>query len=142
MIAVSPAANGYVHGQAFRALYATILGPFFLTILLMFVSGLTLQERPGAKKRYEKGDHWEEYARYLNRTIILIPFPPQLYEKVPAILKRTVFLEFPIYVFDPAKHSDVSKGQQGAESGDGESNGPKAPHNNRQSGEQLVQGQN
>jgi hypothetical protein len=141
MIAVSPAANGYVHGQAFKALYATILGPFFLTILLMFVSGLTLQERPGAKKRYEKGDHWEEYARYLNRTSILIPFPPQLYEKVPTILKRTVFLEFPIYVFDPAKHSDVSKGQQGAESGDGESNGPKAPHDNRQSGEQLVQGQ-
>jgi hypothetical protein len=45
MIAVSPAANGYVHGQAYKALYATILGPFFLTILLLFVSGLTLQER-------------------------------------------------------------------------------------------------
>lgn len=51
MIAVSPAADGYVHGGAYKALYASILGPFFLTILLMFVSGLTLQERPGAKKR-------------------------------------------------------------------------------------------
>ncbi|RDW73254.1 oxidoreductase-like protein [Coleophoma cylindrospora] len=122
------AANGYVRGQAYKALYATILGPFFLTILLMFVSGLNLQERPGAKKRYEKGNHWGQYARYLNRTSILIPFPPQIYEKLPTIIKRTVFVEFPIYVFDPAKHSDASKpgaaeegnarGGQGRASGD------------------------
>jgi steroid 5-alpha reductase family enzyme len=107
MIAVSPAAYGYTHGQAYKALYATILGPFFLTILLLFVSGLTLQERPGAKKRYEKGVNWPAYQRYLTRTSILIPFPPQLYEKMPVVLKRTVFLEFPIYVYDPEKHADV-----------------------------------
>ena len=110
-IAVSPAAYGYLQGGAYSALYASILGPFFLTLLLMFVSGLTLQERPGAKKRYENGKNWPAYARWLSRTSILIPFPPQLYEKVPAILKRTVFLEFPIYVFDPAKHADHSKMQ-------------------------------
>ena len=139
MIAVSPAANGYVKGQAHKALYATILGPFFLTLLLMFVSGLTLQERPGAKKRYEKGNHWEEYARYLNRTSILIPFPPQLYEKMPTVLKRTIFLEFPIYVFDPAKHSDRAMGQRGDEEVEG--GGPKPSQDNRQSGDQLVHGQ-
>jgi len=55
IIAVSPAAYGYVDCGAYAAIYASILGPFFLTILLTFVSGLTLQERPGAKKRYEKG---------------------------------------------------------------------------------------
>ena len=109
MIAVSPSAYGYVTGQAFKAQYAAILGPFFLTLLLMFVSGLTLQERPGAKKRYESGNHWESFSRYTKRTSILIPFPPQLYEPMPTILKRTVFLEFPIYVFDPAKHADQSK---------------------------------
>ena len=108
MIAVSPAADGYVGGQARRALYATILGPIFLMVLLLFVSGLTLQERPGAKKRYEKSDNWEAYARYLRRTSILIPFPPQVYERLPVILKRTLFLEFPIYVFDPAKHTDAA----------------------------------
>jgi hypothetical protein len=139
MIAVSPAANGYVHGQAFKALYATILGPFFLTILLMFVSGLTLQERPGAKKRYEKDNRWEEYSQYLNRTSILIPFPPQLYVHAPTILKRTLFLEFPIYVFDPAKHSDVGQGQQRAE--DGEASNAKLSTDNRKSGDQLVHGQ-
>ncbi|PVH75320.1 oxidoreductase-like protein [Cadophora sp. DSE1049] len=133
MIAVSPAANGYVRGQAYKALYATILGPFFLTILLMFVSGLTLQERPGAKKRYEKNNHWEEYSGYLNRTSILIPFPPQIYSKLPTIVKRTIFLEFPIYVFDPAKHSDVGKGQSGAEEGSANKN-----TDSRQSGDQLV----
>ncbi|KAL9008318.1 MAG: hypothetical protein Q9173_006545 [Seirophora scorigena] len=109
MIAVSPSAYGYVTGQAFNAQYASILGAFFLTLLLMFVSGLTLQERPGAKKRYESGNHWESFSRYTKRTSILIPFPPQLYEPMPTFLKRTVFLEFPIYVFDPAKHADQSK---------------------------------
>ncbi|KAJ4287368.1 hypothetical protein N0V90_012767 [Kalmusia sp. IMI 367209] len=110
-IAVSPAAYGYVHGGPYSAQYASILGPFFLTLLLMFVSGLPLQERPGAKKRYEKGIKWPEYERYLRRTSILIPCPPQIYEKMPTILKRTIFLEFPMYVFDPAKHADQSKVQ-------------------------------
>lgn len=112
MIAVSSAADGYVQGAAYSALYATIVGPFFLTILLMFVSGLTLSERPGAKKRYEKGQNWEAYQRYLNRTSILIPFPPQIYQYLPTIVKRTIFLEFPIYVFDPAKHSDQARQAQ------------------------------
>ncbi|KAL8393602.1 hypothetical protein RB595_003372 [Gaeumannomyces hyphopodioides] len=109
-IAVSPAADGPVSGPAFSALYATILGPIFLTVLLLFVSGLTLQERPGAKKRYEKGGEvWKNYSRYLERTSILIPLPPQLYERVPTVLKRTVLLEWPMYVFDPAKHSDEAR---------------------------------
>lgn len=78
----------------------------FLTVLLMFVSGLPLSERPKAKSRYENGDNWEAYKAWLDRTSILIPFPPQLYRKMPTALKRTVFLEFPMYVFDPTKHSD------------------------------------
>lgn len=115
MIAVSAAADGYVGGQAYKALYATILGPVFLTVLLMFVSGLPLSERPKAKSRYEKGNNWEGYSRWLRRTSILVPFPPRLYEKVPVFLKRTLFLEFPMYVFDPAKHSDVEHPGSGAE---------------------------
>lgn len=120
MIAVSSAADGYVKGQAYNALYATIVGPFFLTLLLMFLSGLPLSERPGAKKRYENGQNWEGYKRYLDRTSILIPFPPQLYERMPVFLKRTLFLEFPMYVFDPAKHADgAGPGQRRAEEGGG-----------------------
>ncbi|CAD0012235.1 unnamed protein product [Aureobasidium pullulans] len=104
-------------GGAKAALFASIVGPIFLTTLLMFVSGLTLQERPGAKKRYEKGEGWNEYAAYLHQTSILIPFPPALYKKMPVILKRTLFLEFPIYVFDPAKHADQGPAQRQAEEG-------------------------
>lgn len=133
MIAVSPAAYGYVHGRAHAALYATILGPVLLTLLLLFVSGLTLQERPGAKKRYEKGINWDAYARYLRRTSILIPFPPQVYEKMPVFLKRTLFLEFPIYVFDPAKHADGAKGPVSAEEGRADGDG-------RRSAEQGLSG--
>ncbi|KAF2459778.1 oxidoreductase-like protein [Lineolata rhizophorae] len=114
MIAVSPAAYGYVRGGAHDALYASILGPFFLTALLMFVSGLSLQERPAAKKRYEDGTNYEAYANYLQRTSILIPFPPQLYSRMPVFLKRTLFLEFPMFVFDPRKHSDSWKSHQAA----------------------------
>ena len=112
MIAVAPAAAGYVTGGAYQALYASIVGAFFLTILLMFVSGLPLQERPGAKKRYESGNHFESYKIYTERTSILTPFPPQLYVRMPTVLKRTIFLEFPIYVFDPAKHADQGKVQE------------------------------
>ena len=116
-MAVTPASYGAVHGGAAAALYASVVGPIFLTTLLMFVSGLTLQERPGAKKRYEKGEGWPEYAAYLHDTSILIPFPPQLYKRMPVILKRTLFLEFPIYVFDPAKHADEGSAQRQAEEG-------------------------
>ncbi|KAI4739116.1 oxidoreductase-like protein, partial [Aureobasidium sp. EXF-8845] len=44
MIAVTPASYDYVRGGAKSALFASIVGPIFLTTLLMFVSGLTLQE--------------------------------------------------------------------------------------------------
>lgn len=115
MIAVSSAADGHVQGQAYKALYATVIGPLLLTLLLMFVSGLTLSERPGAKKRYENGANWEGYKRYLERTSILIPFPPSVYEKLPVVLKRTVFLDFPMYVFDPAKHTEGPPGSAGQE---------------------------
>ena len=117
MIAVSSAADGGVGGQAFKALYATILGPFFLTILLMFVSGLPLSERPKAKQRWEKGSNYEGYKRGIDRTSILFPFPPQIYERMPTFLKRTLFLEFPMYVFDPKKHSDVKAGGTAEEEG-------------------------
>ena len=124
--AIAPSAYGYIPSGsgAYAAQYGSIVGPFFLTILLMFVSGLTLQERPGAKKRYESGQGWPEYKQWLYQTSILIPFPPQLYSKLPTIVKKTLFLEFPIYVFDPAKHADQQKVQdREAEEGDANRNG-------------------
>lgn len=134
MIAVSAAPDGHGQGQAYKALYASILAPFFITFLLMFVSGMPLSERPKAKERYEKDNNWEGYKRWLDRTSPLIPFPPQLFEKMPVFLKRTVFLELPLYVFDPAKHSNVKTpgGGRDAEEHAGEA------QDNRESAEQRL----
>jgi Protein of unknown function (DUF1295) len=117
ILALSPSAYRYIPpgAGAYRAQYASILGPVFLTVLLLFVSGLPLQERPAAKRRYDaaaaagfegsEGEAWDRYQGYLKRTSILLPLPPALYEKIPVWVKRTVLLELPIYVFDPAKHA-------------------------------------
>src|SRR6201996_5546669 len=116
MIAITPASYHTIPSAsgAYAALYSSALGWIFLTTLLMFVSGLPLQERPGAKKRYEKGVTWPEYSRYLQETSILIPMPRRVWRNLPVIVKRTVGLEFPLYVFDPAKHADQGKVQQQA----------------------------
>lgn len=126
MIAVTPASYGTVPkgSGAYAALYASAVGFIFLTTLLMFVSGLTLQERPGAKKRYEKGVGWPAYEKYLHDTSIMFPMPPGIWSRLPVIVKRTVGLEFPIYVFDPAKHADQDKVRENqAEEGRSQSNG-------------------
>jgi steroid 5-alpha reductase family enzyme len=112
---LSPVSYGDVPSGsgAYAALYASIVGPLFLTILLLFVSGLTLQERPGAKKKYEKsgpnGQEWLDYKRYTERTSILIPIPSFIYAPLPLFIKRTLLLEWPMYRFDPEKHADQSK---------------------------------
>lgn len=126
MIAVNPAAYHNVPpgSGGYAALYASCVGWILLTVLLMFVSGLTLQERPGAKKRYEKGTGWPAYEKYLHDTSILIPMPPVIWRNLPVFVKRTIGLEFPIYVFDPAKHADQDKVQQReAEEGQSQSDG-------------------
>lgn len=126
LIAITPASYGFLPkgSGAYAALYASMLGWIFLTALLMFLSGLPLQERPGAKKRYERGEGWPEYEKYLHDTSILIPMPQAIWKNLPVIVKRTVGLEFPIYVFDPAKHADQGKTQERqAEEGRNDSNG-------------------
>lgn len=142
-IAVSPAAYHNVPPGtgAYAALYASIVGPFFLTTLLLFVSGLTLQERPGAKKKYEadgpNGEKWLEYKRYTERTSILFPMPPAIWERLPTILKRTIFLELPIYVFDPEKHADQNK-VQGRQAEEGRQSESTAVENRSQSEDALA----
>ncbi|KAI7532432.1 oxidoreductase-like protein, partial [Hortaea werneckii] len=85
MIAVTPASYHTVPSSsgAYAALYASMVGWIFLTALLMFVSGLPLQERPGAKKRFEKGTGWPEYEKWLHDTSILFPMPPAIWRNLP-----------------------------------------------------------
>ncbi|CAG8459811.1 12364_t:CDS:10 [Gigaspora rosea] len=75
-------------------------------MVLLFISGLPLSERPTHIKQFKAGN-WSEYSKYLSRTSCLIPFPPALYEPLPQIIKSTLFLEFPIYRFDPESEGDL-----------------------------------
>ena len=119
LISISPAVQGVVHGSAAAALYASVVGPLFLIctsplnftyeVLLMFVSGLPLQEVPNAKKRYQKARNWEGYQEYLRKTSILFPIPPKIYAPMPKFLKRTLFLEFPMYVFTPSEEDEQER---------------------------------
>ncbi len=52
-------------------LYLSVLGPVFLTILLLFVSGIPLLEK-GADKKYGGNP---EYISYRDNTSLLIPMP-------------------------------------------------------------------
>jgi steroid 5-alpha reductase family enzyme len=136
IIAITPATSldGTIPSDSgdYAALYSSMLGWIFLTVLLMFVSGLPLQERPGAKKRYEKGTGWPEYEKYLHETSIMFPMPAATWRNLPVFVKRTVGLEFPMYVFDPAKHADqvkvqerqVEEGRQQSEGGNRQSSEP------------------
>jgi hypothetical protein len=73
---------------------------------LFFLSGLPLQEVPNAKKRYQKSQNWEGYSEYLRRTSIFFLIPPVIYAPLPTFIKRTILLEFPIYVFLPSKEDE------------------------------------
>lgn len=73
--------------------HAAVLGPIFITLLLLFVSGIPILEK-SADMRH---GHKEGYAEYKNRTSCLILFPPRLYERLPKLLKKTILLDFPLY---------------------------------------------
>ncbi|KAK4702709.1 hypothetical protein P7C70_g3520, partial [Phenoliferia sp. Uapishka_3] len=112
ILCLEPAVAHAIGSGARKAQYASIVGPIFITLLLFFVSGLPLAEKPTAKKYYLMshgqnplpGDKWADYKAYLSRTSILFPIPPPLYRHLPGIMKRTVLLDFPMFKFD--EHAD------------------------------------
>ena len=59
----------YLHGAAF----AVVAGPVFITLLLLFVSGVPLLER-SADEKYGCDPAYRDYKR---RTSILVPLPPR-----------------------------------------------------------------
>ncbi|KAK4051478.1 hypothetical protein OIO90_004692 [Microbotryomycetes sp. JL221] len=110
-LCVSPATHDVVSGGGKRALEASVIGPIFITLLLMFASGVPTAEKPTAKKYYlmshgadrEAGDKWAEYKAYLNRTSILFPIPNSLYRPLPKAVKQYLLLDLPMYKFDEHK---------------------------------------
>ncbi|XVE63981.1 hypothetical protein DITRI_Ditri07aG0064200 [Diplodiscus trichospermus] len=73
--------------------WLVILGPIFLTLLLLLVSGLPLLEESADKKF----GNVAEYRIYKKTTSPLIPLPQAVYGKLPSWLKTTLLLEFPFY---------------------------------------------
>lgn len=69
-----------LHGAA----YAVVAGPVFITLLLLFVSGIPPLER-GADERYGDDPAYREYKR---RTSILVPLPPRSQSPVARFEKR------------------------------------------------------
>jgi hypothetical protein len=83
---------------------------------LLFLSGIPTAQKPAAKKYYlqsyepsedggfsgagPKNDTWAKYKDFLERTSVLIPCPPSLYRRLPAFIKKTLFLDLPMYRFD------------------------------------------
>ncbi|KAL9170254.1 hypothetical protein ABFS82_04G132800 [Erythranthe guttata] len=76
-----------------NAEWLVILGPIFLTLLLLFISGLPLLEE-SADKKY---GNVSTYMHYKRTTSPLILLPPALYGKLPAWFKTAFLFEFPLY---------------------------------------------
>jgi len=55
------------------AAFAVVLGPVFITMLLLFVSGIPLLER-SADDKYGDDPAYRDYKRH---TSILVPLPPR-----------------------------------------------------------------
>ncbi|KAL4361107.1 hypothetical protein GQ457_04G039160 [Hibiscus cannabinus] len=70
-----------------------LIGPIFLTLLLLFVSGLPILEA-SADKKFSNVD---AYRIYKKSTSPLIPLPPAVYGNLPHWFKAVFLFEFPVY---------------------------------------------
>ncbi|PON49797.1 3-oxo-5-alpha-steroid 4-dehydrogenase, C-terminal [Trema orientale] len=84
-VASTPALDG--------AEWLVIIGPIFLTLLLLFISGIPLLEVSSDKKFGNVAG----YRIYKKTTSPLIPLPPQVYGNLPLWFKRIFLFEFPLY---------------------------------------------
>ncbi|KAL4331162.1 hypothetical protein AHAS_Ahas13G0472500 [Arachis hypogaea] len=73
--------------------WLVIIGPIFLTLLLLFVSGIPMLE-DSADKKFGNVDGYRIYKR---RTSPLIPLPPPIYGNLPLWFKTTFLFELPLY---------------------------------------------
>ena len=98
--------------------HAAVIGPLFITAILLFLSGLPLLEKSGDKKYGEQ----EEYVRYKRGTSILVPLPPGVYQRIPEVVRKTVLLDLPMYDhLDGEKKSLIGKKENKGTTGQSES---------------------
>ncbi|KAG9131244.1 hypothetical protein Leryth_006092 [Lithospermum erythrorhizon] len=70
-----------------------VLGPIFLTLLLLFISGIPLLEASADKKFGTVPG----YRLYKRGTSPLIPLPAKLYKDLPQWFQTLFLFEFPLY---------------------------------------------
>lgn len=109
VLCLSPKTDGRLPPSATAAINGAVISPVFTVILLMFGSGIPTAEKPQARKVYlmafgprsteQRPAVWNQYIVFRSRTSILIPLPPALYSRIPELLKKTIFLDFPMYEF-------------------------------------------
>ncbi|KAF8037819.1 hypothetical protein BT93_B0611 [Corymbia citriodora subsp. variegata] len=73
--------------------WLVIFGPVFLTLLLLFLSGIPLLEE-SADKKY---GNVASYRTYKRTTSPLILLPPSIYGNLPQWVKTSFLFEFPLY---------------------------------------------
>lgn len=73
--------------------WIAIIGPIFITLLLLFLSGIPLLEYSADKKF----GGITEYRDYKRITSPLLLFPPAVYARLPTLFKQFFLFEFPIY---------------------------------------------
>ncbi|KAJ8903617.1 hypothetical protein NDN08_004719 [Rhodosorus marinus] len=84
-------AGAAVYGNTWR--WVSILSPVFLMTILLFLSGINLGEESANKKYGSKPEYW----KYKKETSNVIPFPNGLFAKIPDVIKKIFFFEFPVY---------------------------------------------
>lgn len=86
--------------SGFSVSYVGLISPIFITLLLLFLSGIPLSEK-GSQKRYLGANASQEskdmYLEYRKTTSVLIPLPNSLYGALPLWFKRIFLFELPIY---------------------------------------------
>lgn len=83
--------------------------PLFITCLILFVSGVPILEL-SADRKYGSRD---DYITYKKSTSLLIPFPPSWYSRLPAAVKKSVFLDFDMFNHIDEKEPLVTSEQSG-----------------------------
>nr|XP_043640181.1 uncharacterized protein LOC122611254 isoform X1 [Erigeron canadensis] len=83
--------------------WLVVLGPLFLTLLLLFISGIPLLEESGDKKYGNVAG----YRQYKKTTSPLVPLPPVVYGTLPSWFKVAFLFEFPLYNRNLPKEESV-----------------------------------
>lgn len=73
--------------------YLAALSPAVECVALLFISGVPILERRADERNGGKREYWA----YKERTSLIVPLPPVLYESLPMAVKRWVLLDLPVF---------------------------------------------